>query len=94
MVSKANRRALERLTAYMQFLLTLVFVVGFFVVVYVVVRGTTVIPAEHLRLADMLFGSLTTVLVQISSYWFSRQRGQEPGPDADPLEPRLPAPPG
>lgn len=84
----------DRITAYMQFLLTLVFVVGFFWATYIVVRGTSIIPEQHLRLADMLFGSLVTVLVQISSYWFSRQRGQTPVLPPEKNPPAQPIPPG
>lgn len=84
----------DLMTAYMQFLLTLVFVIGFFWATYIVVRGTSIIPEQHLRLADMLFGSLVTVLVQISSYWFSRQRGQTAAPPAEPGAPVERQPPG
>lgn len=82
----------EQLTAWMQFALSVLFTVGFFSVVYFVVLRKDAMPEEHLRMADMLFGSLVTILVQQSSYWFSRQRGQTtPPPEKDaPVQPKPP----
>ncbi len=94
LVERLDRWDAERLTAWMQFALTVMFTVGFFTVVYVVLWRQTAIPKEHLRLADMLFGSLVTILVQQSSYWFSRQRGQTPLPPVEKNPPAQPIPPG
>lgn len=66
----------DRIIAIMQFTLTLMFSVGYFAVVIIVLFGRAELPAEQLRLADTLFGVLSAVLVQQSGYWFSRQRSQ------------------
>lgn len=72
----------ERLTAAMQFALTAIFLVGYFGIVAVVLLGRATLPSEQIRLAELLLVALTTILPQIISYWFARQRGaiaqQEP----------------
>lgn len=66
----------DRIVAIMQFTLSVLFSVGYFAVVLIVLFGRAELPAEQLRLADTLFGVLSAVLVQQSGYWFSRQRSQ------------------
>lgn len=89
-----DRHEAERLTAVMQFSLSVLFSIGFFMVAALVLLGHAKIPADHLRLADTLFGGLLTVLVQQSAYWFSRQRGQTPDPASRQDPTRHPLPPG
>jgi hypothetical protein len=88
-----DRLEAERLTAVMQFALSVVFSIGFFAVAFVVLFGRASIPPDQLRLADTLFGVLGAVLAQQSSYWFARQRGQTREPP-EPNPPRQPLPPG
>ena len=64
----------ERLTAIMQFALTIVFTVGFFAVAFIVTLGRAKIDPELIRLADTLFGGMLAILTQQSAYWFARQR--------------------
>lgn len=90
----SDRRALEGLVACMQFILSIAYVIGFFYVTDIVLTGGDKVEGDRLRLADQLFGSMTTILAVISGYWFSRQRGQPPESEAPPNEPRQPAPPG
>lgn len=66
----------ERLTAVMQFSLTLAFTAGFFVIAFIVTLGRARIDANLIRLADTLFGGMLAIVTQQSSYWFSRQRAQ------------------
>lgn len=70
----------DRLTAIMQFSLTIVFVVGFFAVTFVVTLGRAKIDPNLLRIADTLFGGLLAILTQQSSYWFARQRNAVTAP--------------
>lgn len=74
----------ERLTAAMQFTLTVIFLVGYFVIVGVVLLGRATLPVEQIRIAELLLVALTTILPQVISYWFARQRSavaqQEPPP--------------
>lgn len=67
----------EKLVATMQFTLSVLFTIGYFFIVAIVLFGRAELPAEQLRLADTLFGVLSAVLVQQSGYWFSRQRSQQ-----------------
>jgi hypothetical protein len=39
-----------------------------------VLLGRATLPAEQIRLAELLLVALTTILPQIISYWFARQR--------------------
>ena len=70
----------DKLTAIMQFALTIVFVVGFFAVTFVVTLGRAKIDPNLLRIADTLFGGLLAILTQQSSYWFARQRNAVAAP--------------
>jgi hypothetical protein len=64
----------DRITLVAQLAITLIVVVGFFVMLGIVTMGRASIPTDQMRLADTLFGALCAVLVQIASYWFARQR--------------------
>lgn len=76
----------DRVVAAMQFLLSLLFTVGYFVTLGIVLFGRADLPAEQIRLVDTLFGVLSAVLVQQSGYWFSRQRGTEGMVDSDTMQ--------
>ena len=67
----------DRVVSFMQFFLSLLFTVGYFAILGLVLFGRAELPAEQIRLVDTLFGVLSAVLVQQSGYWFSRQRGGE-----------------
>lgn len=73
----------DRVVAGMQFFLSLLFTIGYFVTLGIVLFGRANLPAEQIRLVDTLFGVLSAVLVQQSGYWFSRQRGAESMRDAE-----------
>lgn len=64
----------DRLTAVMQFSLTIVFTAGFFSVAFIVTLGRAEIDPNLIRLADTLFGGMLAILTQQSAYWFARQR--------------------
>lgn len=64
----------DRLTAVMQFTLTIVFTAGFFAVAFTITLGRAQIDANLIRLADTLFGGMLAILTQQSAYWFARQR--------------------
>ena len=64
----------DKLTAVMQFTLTIVFTAGFFAVAFIVTLGRAQIDPELIRLADTLFGGMLAILTQQSAYWFARQR--------------------
>lgn len=68
----------ERVIAFAQICLTVLFTLGFFLVTAIVLFGRASIPADQLRLADTLFGVLGTIMAQQSSYWFARQRVSPP----------------
>lgn len=70
----------DRLTAYAQIALTILYAFGFFFTAAVVMFGRASVPPEQLRLLDTLFGALTAILTQQSAYWFARQRPGEPKP--------------
>lgn len=61
----------------MQFFLSLLFTIGYFVTLGIVLFGRADLPTDQIRLVDTLFGVLSAVLVQQSGYWFSRQRSGE-----------------
>lgn len=64
----------DRATMLIQAALTGAFLVGYFGIVGIVLLGRATLPAEQIRLAELLLVALTTILPQIISYWFARQR--------------------
>jgi hypothetical protein len=61
-------------TAYAQILLSAIFLVGYFVVLYDFTHGKVTVGAEWKDTIQALLAVLTTNVVMIVGYWFSRQR--------------------
>lgn len=70
----------DRLIAWMQLFLTVLFTMGFFGVTSVVLFGRAHIPTDMIRIADTLFGGMLAILTQQSGYWFARQRNAVAAP--------------
>lgn len=60
--------------AYAQILLTLAFIVGYFVVLWGFMQGKVHVPVEFKDAFTALLGVITASVVQVMSYWFARQR--------------------
>lgn len=64
----------HRETGYAQILLTLVFLVGYFVVLSDFIHGRISVPVEWKDTLGTLLSVLTAGVLLILQYWFSRQR--------------------
>ena len=64
----------HRETGYAQILLTLVFVVGYFVTLRDFVHGNIRVPIEWKDTLQALIALLTGGVMLILNYWFARQR--------------------
>lgn len=69
----------HRETGYAQILLTLVFLVGYFVVLSTFLHGKAVVDATWKDTIQALLSVLTGGVLLILQYWFSRQRTSEEG---------------
>jgi hypothetical protein len=65
-------------TAYAQILLTIIFLGGYFFVLWQFIDGRIHVPAEWKDVLQTLLSVLTASVLQIMSYWFSRQRESTP----------------
>lgn len=70
----------DRATIIIQAALTAIFLAGYFGIVAIVILGRATLPAEQVRLAELLLVALTTILPQITGYWFARQRNAVAAP--------------
>lgn len=61
-------------TAYAQILLSAIFLIGYFIVLYDFIHGRVTVGAEWKDTIQALLAVLTTNVVMIVGYWFSRQR--------------------
>lgn len=61
-------------TAYAQIFLSAIFLVGYFLVLYDFIHGKVAVPIEWKETLASLLSVLTAMVLQIGSYWFSRQR--------------------
>lgn len=76
-----NLRILShRATAYFQATLSVVFIVGYFNVLYVFLFGKVKVPGEFHDMVQTLIGILTGALGLIMNFWFSRQRSSSDNP--------------
>lgn len=64
----------HRQAAWAQIILTIIFVIGYFVVLSDFIHGRVSVPIEWKETLQGLLTLLTGALLQIVSYWFSRQR--------------------
>lgn len=71
----------QRETGYAQILLTLVFLIGYFVVLSDFIHGRIAVPAEWKDTLGTLLSVLTAGVLLILQYWFSRQRTSSPPGD-------------
>lgn len=61
-------------TAYAQFILTLVFLTGYFIVFRAFISGQVAIDPEWKDTVGNLVSVLTAGVLMILAYWFQRQR--------------------
>jgi hypothetical protein len=64
----------HRETGYAQIILSAVFIVGYFGVLYAFIEGRVRVPVDWRDAMITLLGVLTANVGTICSYWFSRQR--------------------
>lgn len=64
----------HRETAYAQIVLSIVFISGYFFVLYAFIEGRVKVPVDWKDAMMTLLGVLTASVVQVFNYWFSRQR--------------------
>jgi hypothetical protein len=70
----------HRETGYAQCVLTVVFLVGYFVTLRDFVHGNVKVPIEWKETLQALLSVLTAGVLLILNYWFARQRGStDPG---------------
>lgn len=64
----------HRTAAFAQIGLSMLYITGFFALVYLFVDGKIGTPKEWENVLMVLIGALTGGVGQILTYWFSRQR--------------------
>lgn len=64
----------HRETSYAQIILSAIFLTGYFVTLWDFVHGKVHVPVEWKDTLGALLSVLTASVIQINSYWFSRQR--------------------
>lgn len=64
----------HRATAYIQALLSFLFIGAYFGILLEFMKGDVHVPAEFKDAFTALLGVLTATVVTIISFWFSRQR--------------------
>jgi protein-S-isoprenylcysteine O-methyltransferase Ste14 len=65
-------------TAYAQIGLTVLFIVGYFLVLFMFMAGIVRVPSDFKDAFTALLGVITASVVQILGYWFARQRPDTP----------------
>jgi uncharacterized membrane protein len=60
--------------SYAQLWLSILFIAGYFGVLYMLLSGRATVEKEHTNAAHALIGVLSATVVQIMGYWFARQR--------------------
>lgn len=70
----------ERTVAVAQIVLSVVFLVGYFVMLAMFITGKVATPVEWKDTLAALLSVLTAGVMLVLNYWFSRQRPQEPKP--------------
>jgi hypothetical protein len=60
-----------------QVTLSVVFIGGYFIVLYALLKGELHPPAEYKDTINTLMGVLTAGVGTILAYWFARQRGSD-----------------
>jgi hypothetical protein len=73
-----SRPPLSYITAYLQSLIALIFLIGYFGLVYCVFISKTVIPENLLELAKMMVISLTNALGLLFAFLYLRSRVDGP----------------
>lgn len=64
--------------AYAQVTLSVVFLVGYFVVLSDFIHGRIAVPIEWKDTLGALLSVLTAMVLQIGNFWFSRSRESQP----------------
>ena len=64
----------HRATAYFQAALSVIFIAGYFFVLFLFLSGHVRVPGEFHDMIQTLIGVLTGALGVIIQFWFSRQR--------------------
>lgn len=70
----------ERTVAVAQILLSITFLVGYFVMLAMFITGKVATPIEWKDTLAALLSVLTAGVLMICQFWFSRSRPQEPNP--------------
>ncbi len=60
-----------------QVILSTLYTIGYFIVMWQFLTGTTVIPVENTTALNMLLGVLTAAQVQIMNFWFGSSHGSK-----------------
>lgn len=64
-------------TGYAQIGLSVLFIVGYFVILFAFMAGFVRVPTDFKDAFTALLGVITASVVQVMGYWFSRQRTSE-----------------
>jgi hypothetical protein len=65
-------------TGYAQIILSVIFLAGYFWLLYDFIHGKILVSVEWKDTLQALLSVLTASVIQIMSYWFSRQRESTP----------------
>lgn len=68
----------ERFTCWIQGTLSFAYIGGYFAALFMTQLGYIQVPPDFKDAFNTLLGALTSGVIAIISYWFSRQRGREP----------------
>lgn len=68
----------DKATAYAQIILSVVFIVGYFIVLGDFIHGRINVPVEWKETLQTLLSLLTAAILQIVGYWFQRHRQSTP----------------
>lgn len=70
----------HKLTAYFQAILSVIFITGYFFVLFMFLLGKVKVPGEYHDMTQTLIGFLTGALSTVIAFWFSRQRTSSDDP--------------
>lgn len=77
----------HKATAYFQAVLSIVFIIGYFVVLMLFLTGHVRVPGEYHDMTQTLIGFLTGALGVVMQFWFSRQRVSSDAPSTQQARP-------
>lgn len=74
---RKDARGLAKLNMVPQVTLSVIYTLGYFVVMWQFLTGTAVIPLESTTSLNILLGVLTAAQVQIMNFWFGSSHGSK-----------------